>query len=83
MGTRRGRRGRGLIGLGTAFTPWMAGLGLLVSFTASAGTETSFGSSRLTESDARLVPALPAGTVLIGASLRRDGAGALLTIERA
>ena len=61
----------------------MAGLGLLVSFTASAGTETSFGSSRLVESDVRLVPALPAGTVLIGASLRRDGAGAMLAIERA
>ena len=61
----------------------MAGLGLLVSFTASAGTETSFGSSRLTESDARIVPALPAGTVLIGASLRRDETGALLVIERA
>ena len=60
---RRGRETRTTrtepVGLGAAFTPWMAGLGLLVSFTASAGTETSFGSSRLIESDARTVPVLP------------------------
>ncbi|WP_375462858.1 cell wall hydrolase [uncultured Methylobacterium sp.] len=59
----------------------MAGLGLLVSFTASAGTETTLGSSRMAESDGRIAPALPSGTALIGASPRRDGA--MLAAERA
>lgn len=70
MGARRGQRGSGLGGLGTAFTPWLTGLTLLVSFTASAGTETGFGSSRM-----------PDGTVLTGArrtaALREAGASVL------
>ncbi len=59
--------------LSAALTPWLAGFGLLVSFTASAGTESAIGSSRLGAIDALTVPALPPGTVLIGASLRRAG----------
>ena len=62
-------------------TPWAAGLGLLVSFTASAGTESALGSS-LFAAGGRVVPALPPGTGLIGAAIHRDGAGRLL-IERA
>ncbi|GJE59694.1 cell wall hydrolase [Methylobacterium trifolii] len=61
----------------------MAGLGLLVSFTATAGTENAIGSSRLAELDGRIVPALPPGMALIGAAIRRDGATKLLAIERA
>lgn len=56
--------------LSAALTPWMVGLGLLVSFTASAGTE-AIGSSRLGAIDSLTVPALPPGTALIGASLHR------------
>lgn len=52
-------------------TPWMVGLGLLVSFTADAGTENAIGSSRLGVIDAGTVPPLPPGTVLIGSALRR------------
>lgn len=59
--------------LSAALAPWMAGLGLLVSFTASAGTENAIGSSRLGAIDARTLPALPPGTALIGTSLRRPG----------
>ena len=62
--------------------PWAAGLTLLVSFTASAGTESALGSSALAAGDLRIVPALPPGTSLIGAAIRRDGAHDLL-IERA
>ena len=54
-------------------TPWMVGLGLLVSFTADAGTETAIGSSRLGVIDADTVPPLPPGTLLIGSALRRLG----------
>ena len=63
-------------------TPWAAGLTLLVSFTASAGTDSALGSSLLAAGDIRVVPALPPGASLIGAVLRHDGAHALL-IERA
>lgn len=52
----------------------MAGLGLLVSFTASAGTESTVGSGVLGAADIRRVaPALPPGTALIGAAMRRIG----------
>ncbi|MFD0937895.1 cell wall hydrolase, partial [Methylobacterium trifolii] len=83
MRNGRGRRGSGLLWLGAALTPWMAGLGLLVSFTATAGTENAIGSSRLAELDGRIVPALPPGMALIGAAIRLDGATKLLAIERA
>jgi hypothetical protein len=52
-------------------TPWMVGLGLLVSFTADAGTENAIGSSRLAVIDADTVLPLPPGTLLIGSALRR------------
>ncbi len=58
-------------------------MGLLVSFTADAGTESAIGSSVLPERDARIVPALPPGTLLIGGTGLHDGATALLSIERA
>ena len=48
--------------------PWAVGLGMLVSFTASAGTDTSLGSSVLVLRSTRLVPPLPPGSVLIGAT---------------
>lgn len=51
----------------------MVGLGLLVSFTADAGTENAIGASRLGVIDAGTVPPLPPGTVLIGSALRRLG----------
>ncbi|MDP4024397.1 cell wall hydrolase [Methylobacterium sp. NEAU 140] len=50
----------------------MAGLGLLVSFTADAGTENAVGASLVGLLDGRVVPALPPGSVLIGAA-RRTG----------
>ncbi|MDQ0546990.1 spore germination cell wall hydrolase CwlJ-like protein [Methylobacterium brachiatum] len=72
MRARRGRRESSLRWLSAAFTPWLAGLGLLVSFTADAGTENAIGSSRLGAIDAFTVPALPPGTALIGSALRRS-----------
>ncbi|GJD55490.1 Spore cortex-lytic enzyme [Methylobacterium dankookense] len=68
--------------MASAMAPWAAALTLLVSFTASAGTESALGSSVLAAGDLRIVPALPPGTGLIGAIARRDGAHDLL-IERA
>ncbi|GJD35192.1 hypothetical protein FMGBMHLM_2101 [Methylobacterium aerolatum] len=74
MVTRRVRRDRSLLWLSAALTPWMAGLGLLVSFTASAGTESTVGSGVLGAADlARVGPSLPPGTALIGAAMRRIG----------
>ncbi len=74
MVTRRVQREKSLIWLSAALTPWMAGLGLLVSFTASAGTESTVGSGVLGAVDlARIGPALPPGTALIGAAIRRIG----------
>lgn len=74
VATRRVRRETNLGWLSAVFTPWMAGLGLLVSFTASAGTESTVGSGVLGAADVRrAVPALPPGTALIGAALRRIG----------
>ena len=58
-------------------------MGLLVSFTATAGTESAIGSSLLPERDARIVPALPPGTALIGTTGLHDGAATLLAIGRA
>ncbi|WP_375453639.1 cell wall hydrolase [uncultured Methylobacterium sp.] len=56
----------------------MTGLTLLVSFTASAGTETSFGSSRTPEGDGRIVPALrEAGASLLFAELAGNVTGLL------
>jgi spore germination cell wall hydrolase CwlJ-like protein len=72
--TRRVRREKSLIWLSAALTPWMAGLGLLVSFTASAGTESTVGSGVLGAVDlARIAPALPPDAALIGAAIRRIG----------
>jgi spore germination cell wall hydrolase CwlJ-like protein len=52
----------------------MASLGILVSFTASAGTESTVGSGVLGAADIRRAsPTLPAGTALIGAAFRRIG----------
>ncbi|MGU3536977.1 cell wall hydrolase [Methylobacterium sp. A54F] len=83
MGTRRVRRRSGLHWLGAAVTPWFAGAGLLVSFTADAGTESAIGASLAVEQDARVTPALPSGTRLIGGIEIDDGAGALLGLARA
>lgn len=66
----------------SAMAPWAAALTLLVSFTASAGTESALGSNVMAAGDLRVVPALPPGVSLIGAVPRRDGAHDLL-IERA
>jgi len=63
VGTRRGRESS-LRWLSAAMTPWMVGLGLLVSFTADAGTENAIGASRLGVIDAETVPPLPPGTLL-------------------
>ncbi len=41
------RRETNLRWLSAALTPWMASLGILVSFTASAGTESTVGSGVL------------------------------------
>ena len=74
MATRRVQQETHLRWLSAVFTPWMAGLGLLVSFTASAGTESTVGSGVLGAADVRrAVPAMPAGTALIGAAIRRIG----------
>lgn len=54
--------------MAAAVTPWITGLGLLVSFTASAGTDTSLGSSLIPQHAVRLVPPLPSGSALIGNS---------------
>lgn len=78
MGTKRVKRKAGLRWVGAAATPWVAGIGLLVSFTATAGTESSIGSSLAIEHDARMVPALPPGALLIGAGEVRDEGGTLL-----
>ncbi|MCJ2083168.1 cell wall hydrolase [Methylobacterium sp. J-090] len=50
--------------------PWAAGMGFLVSFTASAGTD---GATRLIVRDTRIVPGLPMGAPLIGATGRPHG----------
>lgn len=68
-GRVRRKRETGLRWLGAAVAPWAAGVGLLISFTASAGTESAIGSSLLVGNDVRITPALPAGTQLIGASV--------------
>ncbi len=73
VGTRRRRRESSLRWLSAALTPWMVGLGLLVSFTADAGTENAIGASRLGVIEAGTVPPLPPGTLLIGSALRRLG----------
>jgi hypothetical protein len=57
--------------------PWAAGIGFLVSFTATAGTE---GTTRLIVRDARIAPVLPPGTPLFGrgGKLHADGVRAAL-----
>jgi spore germination cell wall hydrolase CwlJ-like protein len=72
VGTRRIRRDSGLRWLSAALTPWATGIGLLVSFTATAGTELSLGATLIPARDARIAPPLPTGTILIGSPLR-DG----------
>ncbi len=74
MVARRVRREKSFTWLPAALAPWMAGLGLLVSFTASAGTESTVGSGILGAVDlAHISPTLPAGSALIGAAIRRIG----------
>ncbi|GJE07324.1 hypothetical protein AOPFMNJM_2652 [Methylobacterium jeotgali] len=82
VGIRRVQRRDGLRWVGAAATPWIAGLGLLVSFTADAGTESSIGASPVALIDARTVPALPPGTTLIGAERAGDGAATLIASVR-
>lgn len=67
VGTKRIRRASGLRWLSAAMAPWAAGMGFLVSFTASAGTGTPYPVAR----DGRIgAPALP----LIGARVSTAGA---------
>ena len=69
--------------LNAAATPWIAGIGLLVSFTATAGTESSIGSSLLPALDMRMVPALPPGLSLIGPNAAaEDDAATLIAAAR-
>lgn len=56
-------------------TPWAAGLGLLVSFTATAGTERPDRVGLASEHTARIASPLPSGTALLeadGGSARQD-----------
>ena len=55
-------------------TPWAAGIGLLISFTATAGTESTIGANLVEQRDARIAPMLPPGAALIGASEAADPA---------
>lgn len=75
MGTKRLRRnGSTTFGwFGAAVAPWAAGIGILISFTAVAGTESSIGSGILSRHDGRIAPALPADSPLIGAVEFRSG----------
>ncbi len=60
---------RGVRWLCAAVAPWMMGAGLLVSFTASAGYETSAGASAVAGLAARAVPPLPRGGLVGPVSL--------------
>ena len=64
----RRRRRTALAWLGAAAAPWAAGIGLLISFTATAGTESAIGSGLLPERGARMAPLLPQGMPLIDAT---------------
>lgn len=66
MATRRVRRTTGFGWLSAAATPWAAGIGLLVSFTATAGTDLSAGfgatgSGSARANAGRIAPPLPFG----------------------
>ncbi|GJD49209.1 hypothetical protein OPKNFCMD_1939 [Methylobacterium crusticola] len=52
-----------------AFAPWVAGLGVLVSFTASAGYESSLGSSAVARLAAHGMPPLPEGGLIAPVAL--------------
>ena len=65
--------------MGAAVAPWMLGVGLLVSFTASAGYDLATGSSVVPGLAARAVTPLPPGALLIASSLgEASDAGALV-----
>jgi hypothetical protein len=68
VGTKRVRRDSSLRWLSAAMAPWAAGMGLLVSFTASAGTD---GGKHLIVHEARIGPAVP----LVGARPRASANG--------
>ncbi|MFH6785966.1 MULTISPECIES: cell wall hydrolase [Methylobacterium] len=55
--------------LGAAVAPWAVGLGVLVSFTASAGYETSLGSSAVARLAPRFLPPLPERGLITPVSL--------------
>ena len=59
--------------LGAAVAPWAAGIGLLISFTANAGTESAIGSGILARNDVRITPFLPDDVPLIGEVAYQDG----------
>ncbi len=59
--------------LGAAVAPWAAGIGLLISFTANAGTESVIGSGILASNDVRITPFLPDDVPLIGEVAYQDG----------
>jgi len=56
---RQMRRTKGMRWFAAAVAPWAVGLGVLVSFTASAGYETSLGSSAVARLVPRGMPPLP------------------------
>ena len=68
VGDRRSKRYGPGGWLAASVTPWAAGLGLLVSITATAGTDTSLGASAVPQLSTRIAPSLPPGAALIGAS---------------
>ncbi|MET7246084.1 cell wall hydrolase [Methylobacterium sp. EM32] len=55
--------------LGAAVAPWAVGLGVLVSFTASAGYESSLGSSAVARLVPRMTPPLPERGLITPVSL--------------
>ncbi|GEO99421.1 hypothetical protein GCM10007887_33550 [Methylobacterium haplocladii] len=58
--------------------PWAASVGLLISFTATAGTESTLGSSGRVAWNAHVAPVLPHGVALVGIS----GGGRIGAIKR-
>ncbi|KQO72668.1 cell wall hydrolase [Methylobacterium sp. Leaf87] len=81
MGTKRVRRDSSLRWFSAAMAPWAAGMGFLVSFTASAGTD---GTTRSLAHDVRIASALPHGVPLIGGrvSTERMRAGLPAELDR-
>ena len=64
----------GLRWIGAVVAPWAAGIGLLISFTATAGTESTIGANLVEQRDARIAPALPPGMALVGTGAVADPA---------